>query len=269
MRFFSLIFIFICPLWCSCQESAVKSFFGFYNGVNLQIECKESPITPWQKCDCIDSVSLNKKTLTEPLIDGVQVNINNFDSLKIWSEIDVKVFYSKTCQIRILNPYHFYPQELKTVDSIYFDYPILKWETDQNYPDLRLWVQIEQFKWGEWVKVGSHINIGSEKSYKADISSFSTSGENTFRVAVSNIEYDHFPSSPIVFENKIKKKAKFKKNKKSKLIQFNQELDYILYNEKKEIVKRGMANQLSLENITGGIYYLYYSNRIKKIKLKD
>ena len=235
----------------------------------MQIECKSSPITPWQKCDCIDSVSVNGKKLVNPINNGVQVALDKSKNLEIWDKVDVKIYYSKTAQLRLLNPYHFYPQKLKTVDTLYVNYPFLIWETHQNFKDLRLWVQIEQYKWGDWIKVGTNFNILSDTLYQADISNFAHTGENKFRVAVSNIEYDHFPSSELIFQVKAKKKAKAKLKKNEQKIVLNQKVDYVLYNDKEEIVLRGLSNQIDLKHVQPGTYFLFYANRIKKIKLKD
>jgi hypothetical protein len=257
MRFLLLIFVYLSLQTGFCQARTVTTFEGFYNGVNLQLECKTSPSTPWQECYCIDSVSLDNQTLKNPLKNGVQVNLTPVENLKIWEPLELKIYYSKSCQLRILNPYNFYPQKLMTVDTLFINYPFLKWET-----------QVEQYKWGEWTKVGDYINISSDTIYQTDISSFSNAGENIFRVAVSNIEYDHFPSEQVTFENHSKKKAKAKFNQKSRLIKFNQKADYVMYNDKKQIVLRGIGSQLSLKSIKKGIYSLYYADKIKKIKIK-
>ena len=269
MRIIFLIVICSITVLGISQESAVKSFEGFYNGSNLQIECKTSPITPWQKCDCIDSVSVNGKRLLNPINNGVQVALDKTPNLNIWDKVDVKIYYSKTAQLRLLNPYHFFPQKLETVDTLYVNYPFLIWETHQNFKDLRLWVQIEQYKWGDWTKVGNNINIDSDTLYQVNISDFAHAGENKFRVAVSNIEYDHFPSKELIFQVNEKKKAKAKLKKKDAKIVLNQKVDYVLYNNKEEIVLRGLSNKIDLGYVQPGTYFLYYADRIKKITLKD
>lgn len=265
----SFILIFLSLQISFAQENEMKSFNGFYNGANLQIECRTSKITPWQKCDCIDSVRLNYKNFPNAIKDGVQVNLTSEKNLKMWEKVNLEIYHAKNCELRILNPYHFYPQQLTTVDTVFYRPPFLEWKTEQNFQDLRLWVQIEQYKWGEWTKVGRHFNITTEKVYIADISAYITKGENQFRVAVSNIEYDHFPSNIITFTNTNIKKAKAKLNKKTASFHFNRKLDYIVYNANKEIALRGLDEKVSIQRLAPGEYTIYYSNRIKKFKIKN
>ncbi|MFT4600806.1 MAG: hypothetical protein ACI857_000983 [Arenicella sp.] len=245
----------------SQQYNQVKTFEGFYRGDDLKIQCQPNPITPWTTCDCIDSVVVNNKRLKEINIDGDQLKLNAAKDLIFFEEIKISLFYSRKFEMRIINPNDFFPKEILGVSELEIDSNnFIRWQTLQNHPDILLWAQVEQKKWGEWIKLGPNFNITEETKYKFDTTPYLSKGPNEFRVAVASIDYDHIPSRAVIIEIK-KKKAKAKYKKRLKKIVINQKVDYLFYDHKNDIISRGFSSEINVSELEKGDYHLHYSNR--------
>jgi len=264
----SLLLLFLTSITFAQNTNQLKTFEGFYRGDKLKIQCRKNQISPWQKCNCLDSVIVNTSKLQKIEIDQFELNINAEDKLEIYDKVDVQIHYSNKCQLRIINPNQFFPKQILPVEDVKIDTNnIIHWRTLQNFPDIRLWAQVEQNKWGEWIKIGPNFNILEKDKYQFKLTPFLNKGINEFRVVVANIDYEFYPSDPISIEVK-KKKAKAKyKRKKNKVI-FNDEQHFVFYNDRKDIIQRGFAKELDTKNQKAGLYSVQYANRVYTFKIK-
>lgn len=242
------------------QSTTLRSFNGFYNGINLNIQCRSSVTTPWKACECIDSVKVNGETYSDILYEGYQVDLANKTELEMHEAVSIQLFLSQGCELRFLNPSDFTPAELKPVSlfELKEDHSFY-WKVSEIYPDLRIWVQIEQFRWGRWVKLGQNYNITGDSTFTADFSQYFLRGENRFRAVVATIDHQRIPSQELVFKSKRKKiKAQLKSNQ----ILFTRPAYYEIYSDENLIGGKGMSATIKAEDIHGpdGTYIVYYGN---------
>lgn len=240
--------------------SQVKShtFDGYYNGINLNVQCRESVTTPYTYCDCIDSIAVNGKVIPDLLYDRYQLDISNKLDLQLHDEISI-TFYYERCDFRMINVSDFLPKEILPVTDLKIDDGLMSWTTQQNYPQLKLWVQVEQYKWDRWVKIDENINIVDTPFYSMDISKYLNDGENKFRATVATIDQHRSPSAEIIVPHEAKK-VKCKVNTKKKYIKFSRSTHFELYDASWAVAKRGVAESIDIQKLKPGNYVIKYSN---------
>ncbi|MBD3638627.1 MAG: hypothetical protein HUJ25_14845 [Crocinitomicaceae bacterium] len=249
------------------QKVDSTEFMGFFNGINLNIQCQESIVTPWKTCDCIDSVAVNGNVVDNILYEGYQVDLANAIELNLYDTVRIVLYHLKKCRIRTLNPYDFFPKTILPVAYLKLEKDnMLTWAVQENYPDLKLWVQIEQYKWGEWIKIG-HVNITDQVVYQMDVSTYLNRGENKFRASIASIEQDHVPGDEITVKHKCRK-VKFKINKKAQKIVFSRKTHYEVWNKDWQIAARGYDDEIDYSKYKEGEYYLRYAGEEKLIELQ-
>jgi hypothetical protein len=250
------------------QNKDPFTFWGYFNGTNLNVQCKSAQNELWLACDCIDSLAVNGKVIPDILYEGYQIDLANKTDLKIQDSVEVVLFAQNSCQIRLLNPNNFFPATILPVKDLRINKSAkIEWMVQENYPQLRLWVQIEQYKWGEWVKIGPNINITKKVSYELDVTPYLNKGENQFRAVVASIDHDRIPSDPILLKHR-SKKIKLKLNKKSKVITFSSDTHYEVWDESWLIAARGRGALVDLSHLANGKYHVRYGNRVKVIFVK-
>lgn len=251
----------------TAQLQETYTFQGFFNGANLNIQCRYAIGKPWLKCSCIDSVKVNGKVYDDIVYDGHQIDIANKLDLGMYDSVQIDVYINR-CELRVLNPTDFYPKEILPVAySMISEDATLSWAVQQNHPDLKIWVQIEQYKWGDWQRIGPIFTITDQKLYKTNVSQFLFKGENKFRAVVASISHVHIPGEPVVFNYK-GIKTKFKYKKKDQKIYFNQPTPFEVWNDNEQIVQKAIDSVIDVSKLQPGNYRLNYSDRQKKVKIK-
>ncbi|UKN01108.1 hypothetical protein K6119_15370 [Paracrocinitomix mangrovi] len=267
----SLIAFFAFLIWTKDgnTQSKIYEFNGFFNGMNLTVQCRDGVTKPWHECDCFDSVAVNGKVYPNILYEGYQIDINNKLDLDMYQSVKVQIYYPERCDFRILNPNDFMPKEILPVKTFEFENDsTLKWTVSQVYPDLKLWVQIEQFKWDRWVKIDQNFNITDSIPVTFNVSKYIHPGENQFRAVVATINGQSAYSDPITSKKFKQKKVKLQYNPTDKILTFSSFVSYEIYDSNELIFKRGNGSSVDLHNLPPGTYRVFYSNRRKEILVK-
>lgn len=263
MKVFTLLICLCFGFAINAQQSIRYTFEGFYNGQNLNLQCRAALNKPWLECGCVDSIAINGKVVPDILYQGYQVDIANKAEPEMHTPITIDLYHQKNCDFRILNPNDFLPKDVLPVSTFELGAnDSLKWTVSQVYPQLRMWVQIEQFRWNEWVKVGPNYNINGPSQYAASVKQHLFRGKNQFRVVVATIDHARVPSEVITIKSKRKKiKCKIKKG----MITFSEPTYYEVYDEKGLIAARGTSEQVDIQKINApkGKYLLRYANKTK------
>lgn len=262
-----LLFYFLLLNFCGWSQNQEQSFEGFFRGDNLKIQCRTSPTTPWAGCDCIDSVIVNGENYGNIIYEGHQVDLANQTSLKIFEALSLNIYYQSNNELRLLNPYQFLPKTILPVSELAItEDGKLSWTTEQNLPDLKLWCQVEVYKWGDWMKVGPNFNIGKDSLFQFKVTPFLHRGSNRIRVTVASIDRDRVPSTPIEFDfNKKRTKAKIKAKKRK--VFFKLPTHYKLYNDKNQLVEEDVRKEIDLDDYPTGTYHLWFGQEKKSFKL--
>jgi hypothetical protein len=269
-KFLSGVIFIASILWVSdsIAQKNESTFNGFFNGINLNVQCRAAQDKLWLECDCFDSISINGVVIKDIMYLGYQIDLANKTELALYDPLEIVIYHQIGCDYRILNPTDFSPKVILPVDTLYAAETSIHWRVSQNYPDLNFWVQLEQFKWDRWVKIGVNHKINTEQVYSADIAEYLHKGSNRIRAVVCNIDGAHVPSDEVVISSKAKKiKAKYKNGQ----LNFSTETEYIIYNEKQELVdkRKGAMIDFTKMNTPSGKYTVYYSNKVKLIKYKS
>jgi hypothetical protein len=241
------------------SQTKSYTFEGFFQGENMSVQCRESVITPFAFCECFDSIAVNGVVIDDLLYEGYQLDIANKVDLKIYEKFAV-TFYYEECDFRIPNVHSFLPKEILPVEDFKHEKGILSWTTPQVYPQLKMWVQIEQYKWGRWVKIGDNQNIVDERNYSMDINDYLFNGENKFRAVVATINRIRIYSDEIVVSHK-GKKVKCKVDQKKEQITFSKATHYELYNSTWMIAKRGFGKSIDIKGLKADDYTIKFANQ--------
>lgn len=134
--------------------------------------------------------------------------------------------------------------------------------TAMNEGDTKLFL-IEQFRWGKWIKIGQvNTNFGeSNKEHHYSIQIITHSGKNRIRVVQGNIQGVY---KDIEFNSNIPK-VKFTLDKEKKEILFTSETLFEIINTSGTVVKRGLSNLISCDDLPKGNYTLNYDNSTTKL----
>lgn len=249
------------------SQNELQTFEGFFRGDNLNIQCRTSPTTPWQSCDCIDSVIVNSENYGNILYEGHQVDIANQTAVKLFEPIKIMIYFQENHELRIINPYQFLPKDILAAEKLKLtESGNISWETPQNYPDLKLWCQIEVYKWDDWIKVDRNYNIEQDSIFEANILPFLHRGKNRVRVTIASIDRDRVPSTPVEV-NIEKKKLKCKIKPKKRISRFKYATHFKLYNERHQLVEEGVKKEIKLDEYPSGTYFLWFGTQKKEIKL--
>ena len=265
-RFFLIVSLFV--LSSAWTQNQKKSFEGFFRGTNLNIQCRSSSITPWKSCNCIDSVIVNGENYSNILHEGYQIDLANRTAIKLFDVGEIIIYYQVNNELRILNPNDFLPKEILPIKALELrQNGNISWQTQQNFPDLKLWCQIEVYKWDDWIKVDRNYNIREDDVFSANILPYLNDGENKVRVTVASIDRDRVPSAPVHLEMEMKK-LKCKLKRKKRFIRFNYSTHYKLFNEQLQLVDENLGKEISLKDYPAGTYFLWFGAQKKEIQLQ-
>ena len=177
-------------------------------------------------------------------------------SFKLGDPVEVKIKHQNDCRPKVLNPEVLKPKSTFEVIDIKVEDAILKWKTKNETGKLDY--IIEQYRWNKWVKAGEVEGKGSvgEQDYEFQIEPHS--GEN--KVRVKQVDYSNKPrySPEAVFTDPDVTKVVFSPTKVRKEIIFTAPTKYEVFDAYGNIVKKGFANRIDVENLQPGVYYLNY-----------
>lgn len=122
---------------------------------------------------------------------------------------------------------------------------------------------VEQFRWGKWIKIGQvNTSFGeSNKKHYYSIQIVTHSGKNRIRVVQGNIQGVY---KEIEFNSNIPK-VKFTLDKEKKEILFSSETLFEILNASGTVVKRGLSNLISCDDLPKAKYILNYDNSTTKL----
>jgi len=136
----------------------------------------------------------------------------------------------------------------------------LEWIT-KNETEERVFI-IEEYRWNKWVKIGEIYGKGLPQEMKYSFKIIPYSGKNQIRVIQEN---ESNISKKIEFTS-YEPKVKFTIEKVANEIKFSNKTMYEIVNSLGEIVKRGLSDSISYENLPKGSYTLNYDNSTTKFE---
>jgi hypothetical protein len=212
---------------------------------------------------CTYEVTINGKTSTD------EVNSSAFEidfaafQIKPGTPVVVEIKHKDDCSPKVLNPEALKPRATFEVVNINIDKNgLLSWSTKSEMGSLPYIV--EQFRWNKWIPVGEVKGSGSMESNSYSFQTTPHSGENKFRVKQVGYGGVSKTSTNVTFISTTGQPT----YTVSKNIQFSSETMYEVFDAYGNIVKRGYGNQLEINNLNKGNYYLCYDNIMTDFKKK-
>lgn len=232
---------------------------GIYKGENLYIE---NPIAESGVGFCVSEILVNDFTTTD------EINSSFFEidlalyGLKFGDPVKISIIHKKSCEPRVLNKEVLTPFTTFVIKSLTIDETgILKWSTTNESGSLPY--IIEQFRWNKWIRVGSVEGKGTSTLntyyYKLDFHS----GINKFRIKQIGADLKSKYTESIEFENNIPEINFIPGNggKTSDMIFFSNATRYEIYDYYGNLIKTGTGNDIDINKLKPGNYFLNYDNK--------
>lgn len=236
-------------------QQTVLQLDGSYQGKGIYVK---NPYRNEKVGFCVSKVTVNGDVTTDEInSSSFLVDLSAFKFL-IGDKVDIKIYHSKGCTPKVVNPEALLPKSTFIVEEINVDEnQNLLWKTTGETGKLDF--VIEQYKWGEWVKVGSVAGIGTPvvQSYKFNVNVHS--GENKFRVYQKDYSGKKRLSKEVVY-NSSQEKITFYPKKVRKDIVFSENTTYEVRDIYGNVVKKGLGASLDCSSLKKGFYYLNFDN---------
>lgn len=230
---------------------------GSYQGKNIFVK---NPYRNEKVGFCVSKVTVNGEVTTDEINSAsfeIDLSLHQF---LLGEKIEVKIFHSKGCLPKVVNPQVLEPVSTYIVEDINVnDEKTLSWSTTKESGKLTF--VVEQYKWDGWVKVGEVKGNGnaSIQSYKFKIETHS--GENKFRVYQKDYTGKKRVSKEVVY-NSSSPKVTFYPKKVRKDIVFSTQTTFEVYDTYGNIVKKGAGELLDCSTLKKGFYYLKFDNEV-------
>ncbi len=255
----SILFLLLLLVGMNLEGHAgVIALEGNYQGKNLYVQ---NPFASAGVGFCVTEVTVNGDVTTDEINSSAfEIDLSIHD-LDIGDPIVVKVKHKDDCKPKVLNAEVLKPKstyELVKIDINRED-SLLNWTTKGETGQLPFIV--EQYRWNKWVRVGEVPGKGSPEEHAYSYKITPHAGENRFRVKQCDYSGKCRPSKAATFHNTSGKEVDFSPKKVNDKIIFTQETMFEIYNEYANIVKKGYAKEVNVENLEGGTYYINYGNK--------
>lgn len=240
---------------------------GNYQGKNLYVQ---NPFTGSGVGFCCYEVTINGDVTTDEIQSSAfEIDFSNFQ-LNVGDPVVVKIKHKNDCRPKVLNPEVLKPRSTYEVVNMSISTDgVLKWTTKNETGKLDFIV--EQYRWNKWIKVGEVGGEGTPDEHSYSFKVAPHSGENQFRV--KQVDYSGKPrySKAVKYTDPKIAEIEFTPHKVKKDLAFvevgttNQvETLFEIYDAYGNIVKRGFASKVNVENLPNGVYYLNYDNKTDK-----
>jgi len=211
---------------------------------------------------CVFEVTVNEDISPDEVnSDAFEVDLSQY-GFEMGDEIEVKIKYKDGCEPKVLNPEALEPIPTFEVSNIQVSASgLLQWETVNEQGQLPFIVQ--QFKWNKWVNLGEVQGVGTSNTNSYQFQSVPVSGTNKMRVIQKSFGGKLRSSQAVTFESS-SSPVTFEYQKKKARLQFTRETAFEIYNKYGQITIKGFGNEVNVENLKKGTYYLTFDSNIEE-----
>lgn len=257
-----LVMLLLSVVSVNAQQSVVV-LEGTYQGKDLYVR---NPDRSEKVGRCVSKVTVNGEVTTDEINSSSFIIDLSLYQFLIGDKVEIKIYHAKGCTPKVSNPEALQPKSTYVVEEINVDDDeTLTWQTTGETGKLTF--IIEQFKWGEWVKVGEVQGNGtpSVQSYKFKVKTHS--GENKFRVYQKDYTGKKRVSNVVTYNSR-KEKITFYPKKVRKDIIFSSETSFEVVDHYGNLVKKGSGTKVDCSSLKKGFYYLKYDNATETFNKK-
>ncbi len=235
---------------------------GTFQGENLYVK---NPFAASGVGFCIYEVTVNGQTTTDEINSSAfEVDLSVFQ-FGIGQAITVGIKYKEDCAPKVLNPEVLNARSTFEITDLAVTDGKIKWSSKGEAGALPY--IIEQYRWNKWVKVGEVQGEGSERENSYEVEVRQHSGENRFRL--KQVDYRKKPRySEEVKYAASKNEVSFSPLRVDDVLMFSAPTLYEIYDEYGGIVFKGYANEVKVNSLEKGKYYINYDNKMERFTKK-
>lgn len=258
----NLVFIFIILIGNASIAQTLK-VEGIYNHQRLYVQ---NPFTEEGQA-CTDSVTVNGKLLVvKNEASAYEINLEACN-LELNDSVTIKIHHKSDCKVKILNQDVFPPLNgrIKFENVELSDEKIISANIKGSG---RLFYHVQQYRWNKWISVSESEMIDLPQEVEADLSGTIHSGENKFRIVVTQKPSGKRYYSKAVYWNAQKEHPDYSYDREKQELVFSQTTQYEIYDAWGNIVKKGVDEWVDLHDLKPGPYYVNYDNQTGKFLIK-
>lgn len=239
---------------------------GIYKGENLYVE---NPYSVSGVGFCVSEVLVNGNTTTDEINSSffeIDLSVFNF---KYGDFVDIIIKHRDGCRPRILNKEVISPESTFEIKYIVANkYAYISWATINEHGSLPF--IIEQYRWNKWIRVGSVRGKGTGRLNKYTFDINYHSGKNKFRIKQIGSNKKARYSQNVVYNNNIPELTFIPGNGSivSNIIYFSSETRYEIYDYYGKLIKTGNAQEVKVDKLKKGTYFLNYDNKTETFTKK-
>jgi hypothetical protein len=248
-----LLFVILLPGQLSAQELVVN---GVYQGKNIFIQ---NPSIQEDNTYCIQAVYLNGLLVIQnPTTSAFEVDLSD---LELNDEVNLKIFHNKSCLPKIINP-----QVIRPKDNFRFvDFSInesgISWEVEGEKEVIRYF--IEKRINNKWIIVQSSNAVNRAGTVKYHVEVSHEAGDNQYRIK-SILNGGKYLYSGIMTFVSSREPVSFYPERVTSKITLSRATDYEVLDVNGNLLAKGKEKEISVENLSPGLYYLVIENRTEK-----
>jgi len=248
------LFLILAVLTISFSVSGKDSYFrGFYHGENVFVR---NPYLGQDSGFCIQKIYLNGNLIVEkPKVSAYEIDMQHLEQD---TRVVIRIVHQDNCQPELTNP-EVIQEDLKfSWLKVYVDEDQIIWITtkesneafyivEKDSPDG--WMALDTVK----TKGGIFIN---QHSIELD----HIKGDNLYRVQYHDPKMEVKYSESFNFHSD-KEEISHAIDEDKWIIEFTQEVDYMLYNSNSRILKRGKDVSCNIQKLPKGRYLIKYDGK--------
>lgn len=235
---------------------------GTFQGENLYVK---NPFAASGVGFCIYEVTVNGQTTTDEINSSAfEVDLSVFQ-FAIGQAITVGIKYKEDCAPKVLNPEVLNARSTFDIAKLDVIDGKITWTSKGEAGTLPF--IIEQYRWNKWVKVGEVQGEGSSQANEYEAEVRQHSGENRFRL--KQVDYRKKPRySEEVKYSSAKEEVTFAPTRVDDVLRFSAATLYEIYDEYGGIVFKGYAEEVKVNTLEKGKYYINYDNKMERFTKK-
>lgn len=255
----SIITIFFCLLFFN-SYAGVLTVTGVYLGKNLYIQ---NPFSSDMKTFCVQEVYVNDiKIKVDIKSSAFEIDMDN---LKLNDPVHLRIVHKDDCIPKVINPQVIKQNVAFQFLSLVIDESLIKFSTRGENPSAKLFV--EQFYSNSWNTVKEVAVKGQGGVNIYQIEELHNTGVNKYRVK-------YFEKNGRVYYSKVaeftsaKGPVTFYPKRVATKVFLSRPVYFEVMDQLNQIVKKGRGIEIDMGNLSEGLYYLHFDNRIEKVLKK-
>ncbi|SMG48764.1 hypothetical protein SAMN05661096_03516 [Marivirga sericea] len=248
--------LFLIVLFANISFSLIgkDSYFrGFYHGENIFVR---NPYLGQDAGFCIEQIYLNGKLLVEnPEISAFEIDM---ESLELDTRVVIRIVHQNDCQPELANP-EVIEADLKfSWLKIYVDENQIIWITTKEAEEG--FYIVEKQMDDDWMPLDTVKTKGGIFINQHSVELDHLKGDNLYRVQYHDPKLDVNYSESFNFYSD-KEEISHAIDEDKWIIEFTQEVSYLLYNDNSRIIKRNKGVSCDISKLPKGQYMVKYDNK--------